>query len=1256
MKKTSNMFDAKRQNKYSIRKFTIGTASIIVGAALLFGLGEEARAAEVTSQTSNQSNDSLTDQPGTTPDQSATDVQTTDTETSQVETQTNTAAQTETQPIETSKETAPATAPETAEQPAPTEDVTQPKTEQTETTDVKEPAPEQQPASKHQSATQEAPAEQPTSVKEETAAKTEDTTVKTPTAQETAQTAPAKEEVVASEQNNATAPAENNTTEVAPQQEQQLKAADNTTVEGTQGTPSSVSQSDVPVNQEDLSAALQNSSNEKDNNTVLATQGSQTFARRSTFAAPSTFESLAAVNEQSLKEQLEKEAVYSPGVWNQKYGYQGYAVVMREGSKYNNTSSQKPIPNVPVYLQWTDSKGYVSPVYYTKSGQDGRYVFDLSKPQTDALGQEHTFNLAADAGIGIRTWAESPDNTLDVVKHGDGIRGFHKRLERVNESWDFTAGINRIVNSQVLLREKALANDWLTKPEEQWETSGTSDGIWKNTGIYGKVSGSIWHDLTDPYGSDARWIKKDPSDVNATGVKVIASYVNDEVAIKFDEWKKANPNATVEDFRNAQESIVTQYQAENGEGSHIAESVVGTVDKNGDYYIPFRGLYGISPYQQNSGTSISKTISDEEYGTLVKDADISHNNLMAWNGTVGQKHRHINSDYMYIAPLVNNIPTFGNNYHNNMFTSADVSRDLGDAKMLSSYNGSSQDFAFVSTNPMHKVSVENSTTDVAKPGDVLVNKTEGLFTGQEYQIQWFKDGVAIGDPVTVTADADGTVTSVPTTVSPDLESTAIYTSGVFSQGVSTASTSNALALDYILAEPFTKAELNEPAYQAETGLPGSTVDVKSPTFTDQNGADVAVPEGTTFKLGENGPEGVTINSDGSLVVAVPQDAVPGSVITVPVTVSYNDGSTDTVNAEVTVQAPQSDLNNPTYQGGEGTPGTTVDLASPTFTDQTGTPVTPPDGTTYAAGTNAPAGVTVNPDGSLSVAIADTEEPGTTISVPVDVTYPDGSVDTVNVPVTVVPQAPVVLPTEAGIDPIAGTPYPVTGTGYPGGTVDVTLPDGTVQQTTVNPDGTWTINPTAPLEAGQVVSATQTVGVDYNGQPNVSTAGTGTVVDTTAPDAPVVSPVTDADTAVSGTGEPNGTVTVTFPDGATAETPVDAEGNWTVNVPEGTDLKAGDEIKATEKDKAGNVSVPGTTVVTDETAPDAPVVSPVTDADTAVSGTGEPNGTVTVTFPDGTTVEAPVDAGGNWTVDVPAGTDLKAGDEIKATEKDEAGNV
>ncbi|OHS39270.1 hypothetical protein HMPREF3265_08055, partial [Staphylococcus sp. HMSC62B09] len=58
------------QNKYSIRKFTVGAASILVGATLIFGAGqEEAKAAEsdqtVTNQDNTSSTTDTTEQPST---------------------------------------------------------------------------------------------------------------------------------------------------------------------------------------------------------------------------------------------------------------------------------------------------------------------------------------------------------------------------------------------------------------------------------------------------------------------------------------------------------------------------------------------------------------------------------------------------------------------------------------------------------------------------------------------------------------------------------------------------------------------------------------------------------------------------------------------------------------------------------------------------------------------------------------------------------------------------------------------------------------------------------------------------------------------------------------------------------------------------------------------------------------------------------------------------------------------------------------
>ncbi|HEL9631036.1 TPA: cell wall anchor protein, partial [Streptococcus suis] len=117
-----------------------------------------------------------------------------------------------------------------------------------------------------------------------------------------------------------------------------------------------------------------------------------------------------------------------------------------------------------------------------------------------------------------------------------------------------------------------------------------------------------------------------------------------------------------------------------------------------------------------------------------------------------------------------------------------------------------------------------------------------------------------------------------------------------------------------------------------------------------------------------------------------------------------------------------------------------------------------------------------------------------------------------------------------------------------------LPTGT--EVTVGNDGTVTI--TYPDGSVDTIPGTDTV---------------TPITDTTAPEAPVVNAPKEGDTTVTGTTEPGATVTVTFPDGSTVTTTADEDGNYTVDVPVGVELKEGDKVTATATDEAGNTSTP-----------------------------------------------------------------------------------
>ena len=236
----------------------------------------------------------------------------------------------------------------------------------------------------------------------------------------------------------------------------------------------------------------------------------------------------------ALQEELEKNAIYSPGDPTAKQTYSGKAWLdTSRGGLDGMGKDSTPMAGVKVYLQWVNGNGYVSKIYYTTTNADGTFAIDLSDP--NGLEQSK-FELAGDAKFAIRTWVQNPDpEKYSIVQAGDKIYGFHTRLNRKNESWDFTAGVNRIVNSMVIFQEKMGLEDWLVKPEDQWEMPPNVDGSWPDRGLSGAVTGWVWYENGDAAGTLAnQWIN-DSNDVKATGTKVVASYLNDEVTILIDE-------------------------------------------------------------------------------------------------------------------------------------------------------------------------------------------------------------------------------------------------------------------------------------------------------------------------------------------------------------------------------------------------------------------------------------------------------------------------------------------------------------------------------------------------------------------------------------------------------------------------------------------------------------------------------------------------------------------------------------------------
>lgn len=466
-----------------------------------------------------------------------------------------------------------------------------------------------------------------------------------------------------------------------------------------------------------------------------------------------------------------------------------------------DTPDDTPIEGLTVYLQWMNTKGIVSPIYKTKTQKDGSYIFDLSKDVELATGEIASFKLSEGGKFLVRTWVDNPNpKKYSVVKNGDMFGGaFHNRLTRKQESWDFTIGIERIVNANVQLSERPFIEKWLAKPENEWVRDTEGDGTWASRpGSAGVASGLVWNEVGEIIGGSPNEYLYNPNkgDMAAKGVEVVASYVNDEVARLFDKWQKDHKNATVLEFKEAQEEIIRGYNLEHGEGAAIAETVVGKVGADGSYRIPFKGLYGVSRDRQNPIAAISNKVTKEEYGKVLRDEDVQNTDTRHWDGIVNLKARHINYDYMYVFPIVENREVWMKMFETNMFQTMN---EIGGI-LLAGQNMKNIQFAILAPRPIHDVTNYDISKKFAVAGNVAETKTTGLVPGNTYQVQWFKDGVAVGEAQAMTADANGEFGSVPITV-PELEKSAVYTSAVFPGEGKTNDLGSALYADSFIADP-----------------------------------------------------------------------------------------------------------------------------------------------------------------------------------------------------------------------------------------------------------------------------------------------------------------------------------------------------------------------------------------------------------------------------------------------------------------------
>ncbi len=1235
-----------RQNRYAIRRFSVGTASILVGATLIFGIHSNDASAAVEDATSQEA--------GTTNENSNSTEEATTNESTTVEAPTSEEATTEEQSVEAPTSEEVTTEEQSVEAPTSEEVTTEeqsveaPTSEEVTTEEQSVEAPTSEEAT-----TEEQSVEAPTN--EEVT--TEEQSVEAPTSEEATTKTPVKEETSSTQENSPTTTLEEQFSNEFNQLTSTEDKTNYTREYLTQNTNLSVEQVEATVERLNLSrenvtaqdiyfALLKDLADQQDallpRVTLLAARDSELTNEASiALTENSPMFRAALANSPSGNDVVSEEdnIIVADALANGYINSQtdatnaantlsGRAWVVDTGTPATMSNGLTAVPEgTKVYMQWIDTDGAVSPVYQasttnklSSSGGSqvgpGAYAFDLREAWVDSNGKAHRYKAVS--GQYYRLWIDDyktvDGNTVTMLRQAGGFfPGSYINSVTGNNIGQFPL-IGKNMQRTGIFMGVIPTNDYMTTDTSNWIQD--NEGPISNPAVTSTsefVSGKVWSETgSGDYANSATGPNLNSGDIAREGYQVVMSSLTSAGAQAY--------KAQVESLPTDQQAAAA-HQLFNDHPEFISATVTGKTDANGAYTLRFP-----------SG-SLSK---DYLYGYVL---DNKGNLVKGYSSFTSPLFRSPNSNLSF-APQT-----------------APYHRPAKNAWV-------NVNFALVET---IETTVDITNFDVtanpAQRGDTaIIDVTSTALSPLPTHVEWrdSKGNVVqkSGDVTTVEeAETAGTFT-----IPDDAKTGEIYTVYIVSGG-------NDVAADSLIVQVQENAATYEPVYPT-TVEQDQTVTIPTPTNED----GLALPDGTKFEGGNNVPEWATVNEDGSISISPNQDVEKGNY-NVPVVVTYPDDSKETVFAPVLVQeaVPTAEQYDPTSETINKEYGTTA------TEDEIKGAITIPD---YPTDGDQPT-ITIDDPSQLP----DGSKEGTT-DVDVTVEYPDGTTDHITVPVTVGKQAdndkytpettPITKDFGTGVteDEVKGAvtvpDYPTDGD-QPTITIDdpSQLPDGSKEGTTdvdvtvEYPDGT-TDHITVPVTVGK-----QADNDKYTPEttPITKDFGTGVTEDevkgaVTVPDYP-----TDGDQPTVTIDDPNqlpdgsqeGTtdvnVTVEYPDGTTDHITVPVTvGKQADNdkyTPEttpitkdfGTGVTEDFFFKQADNDKYTPETTPitkdfGTGVTEDEvkgaiTIPDYPTDGDqptVTIDDPSQLPDGSQEGTtdvtVTITYPDGTTdhITVPVTVG------------------------------
>ncbi len=576
---------------------------------------------------------------------------------------------------------------------------------------------------------------------------------------------------------------------------------------------------------------------------------------------------------------------------------------------------------------------------------------------------------------------------------------------------------------------------------------------WSNGGA---ITGKAYWNLNQGLGKQAQKdLAGSSGDRKVKGLKVVGAYLSDKAVNAITKYAEENRGSEFQDhtLRGAGWDIQDETKLQawirdqiKQNPDWIAEKVTTTTDGNGEYRLQFKGTYGISP--NNPGY-----VPEELVGTVAKDAadgTFTTNALYLYADA-----KHVNWDWMYVeAPDLpegtSNMGAWRGNVWqgltstnwgvSNLATSEPADqfdmRGMQAVLRTPNYNISSWDMVLFPNRINFEVAKYDSKTKFARKGDSTYAQTSSLPAADMnalYEVEW-KDSngkvlqvckgadssgklLPSGEGNGITASSAGTLPNCPVSVPEDLKEKTIYTATLY--GLDENGARIPLGSDSFTAVVGIAAEIG-PEYKETPARIGEETSSKPATFVDlETGepipADDKRLEGATFEVVEEAvPEGWAVAVDpktGAVTFTAGPNGrdghalKPGDIEEIPVRVTYSDGTTNGAIAPVRIAGERDEVE-PTYDEQRVVPGTPASAEPKFFAQQLDGTVTEaaverPEGVSFKKDPDfeTPAGYKVDVDpetGKVTVTAPEkpADDTAEVVTVPVVVTYKDGTEDTV----------------------------------------------------------------------------------------------------------------------------------------------------------------------------------------------------------------------------------------------------------------------